>query len=241
MKSLPSRLLTSLFLGLVVTTLPAQPTPVADQPPVRVEIKAISIGRGLTQAGVLQVGEKKPLYVPSFALSQPLFYEGPRDLVFVQTQLKDGVNKEVPVATATLPQDVAKVFILLTPSALSRGQFTTQVVPDLASGEGVTDARVVNLSPRPISLALNDDKRLIPAGESVAVPLIKGKLSVLIVRKNKQSEDESDICNETYSAPEGGRLTLLISNSSPTQSAENEAVSIISLVEEAVHVTPLKP
>ena len=240
MNPISACLLAPLFFGLVAATLSAQPEPVPSKP-VKVEFKAVAIGRGITQAGVVQTGGKVPLYIPAYGLSQAFHYEGPRDLVFVQTQLKDGANRDIPVATATLPSGVAKVFILLTPSSLSPGQFTTQVVSDLLGdgAEGVAD--VVNLSSRAIRMGLNGSPSVVPAGKSLRVPLVKGRISVVITQKHKQSEDEPDLCRETYTAPEGGRLTLLISNASATQSAEDEAVTIIPLAEEAARVAPLKP
>jgi hypothetical protein len=82
-------------------------------------------------------------------------------------------------------------------------------------------------------MALNGAQHTVPSGKSISVPLRKGTLGVVITRTHKKVEDEADLCRETYTVPDGGRLTLLVSNSVATQTAEDEAVMLIPLIEEA--------
>ena len=158
--------------------------------------------------------------------------------MFTQTQVNGGEKLEVPVATATLLPDVPKVFIVFRPSSLSPGHYAAQVIPNLAvQGDG-PGARVINLSSRPIQMRLNDSKKMLSPNQSIRVPLIKGKVSVFIPREHKQAEDEADICNETYAAPDGGRLTLLVANAVDNPPPQDEGVMVIPLVEEAPRVAP---
>ena len=83
-------------------------------------------------------------------------------------------------------------------------------------------------------MRLNDSKKVLSPNQSIRVPLIKGKVSVFIPREHKQSEDEADICNEAYAAPDGGRLTLLVANAVENQAPQDEGVMIIPLVEDAL-------
>jgi len=225
------------LLGLAVTPLFAQPETGVEKK-VKVEIRALSAGRGITDLGVIQGGKKTPVYPPSFALSTPFIYEGPPSLVFSQTQLHGDAKAEVPVANVTLPPDVSKVFIVFRPAPLTPGQFEAQVIPNgVVEGDSLS-ARVINSTKRQIKMRLNGAKHAVRAGESIRVPLLKGKVSVFIPREHKQTEDEADICNETYTVPDGARLTLLVANAASNQSAQDQGVMIIPLVDDAAPVTP---
>ena len=224
------------LLGLAVTTLLAQ-SETGVEKNVKVEIRALSVGRGITDLGVVQKGKKTPFYPPSFSLSTPFIYEGPPELVFTQTQVSEGISREVPVASVSLPLKESKVLLVLTPSALKPGEYNGLVIPSELAGPAAS-ARVINLSNRAISMELNGKAQRAKPGEALGVKLSKGKVTLFIPRVHKIADDEADICRETYTAPEGGRLTLLLMNESGAQSAESESLVVIPLAENSQLATP---
>ena len=220
------------LLCAVAAPLVAQPDPDGGKR-VEVDFQAVSIGRGIADLGVMQNGKKMPFYVPSFSLSSPIHYQGAPDLHFIQTQVGAGGSQEITVASATVPPQEKKVWILFTPLALSPGKYSTQVIPCAEVASLATSARIYNLSNRDIALELNGTAYRVKAGGSIGVPLRKGKVALFIPRVHKIADDEADICRETYTAPEGGRLTLLLMNESVAQSAASESLVIIPLAENA--------
>ena len=225
------------LLWVVITPLFAQPNPDGSKR-VEVEIQALSIGRGIADLGVMQNGKKTPFYVPSFSLSNPIHYQGAPDLQFIQTQVVGESSQEVTVASATVPLQEKKVWILFTASVLPPGKYSTHVIPCAAVDSLAASARVYNLSNRVISLELNGIAYRVKSGGALGVPLRKSKVNLFIPRVHKITDDEADICRETYTAPEGGRLTLLLMNESGAQTAESESLVVIPLAENSQLATP---
>ncbi len=225
-----NRVLTALVFALTAGALCAQPKPPVPQ--VNVELKAVAFGRGITNLGALQQGKKKMLYVPSYALSEPYTYQGPEEMDFLQTQVIDGVKKEVSVAKVKIPLEMRKGLVLFVPRAKEPGKFGSLVVPHSETDAPANTARFINYTGRVVPIALNNAQSLLENGKMVTVPLVKGRVKVFIPRVKKQADDQADICRETYTASEGGRLTLLIIPPLGGGFADNEeALTIVPLAD----------
>ena len=220
-------------LALVVFTavgLIAQQSPPA--PKVDVEFKAVAFGRGITELGFRQQGQKKPFYVPSFTLSLPVRYQGPQEFEFIQTQTIDGVKQEVPVAKVTIPLELHKGLFVFVPITKEPGKFGVLVAPYTETDAPANTVRVMNYTGRTVPLSLNNAKSLLENGKILVVPLVKGNVKVFIPRVAKNADDHADICRETYSAPAGGRLTLLLTPQPGGAASDQEALVIVPLADE---------
>jgi hypothetical protein len=216
------------FSGAVVHAQPKPPVPL-----VHVELKAVAFGRGITDLGFIQQGKKTPLYVPSFGLSLPRTYHGPQEFEFLQTQTIEGVKKEVPVAKVTLPLDLPRALLVFIPMAKEPGKFGTLVVPYSETDAPANTARFMNYTGRTVPISMNNNRQLLENGKTIVVPLVKGQVKVFIPRVKKTADDAADICRETYSAPAGGRLTLLLTPPVGGGFADNdEALVIVPLADE---------
>ena len=241
MKFLLNRVIT---FGLVLAagSLGAQPKPPV--PLVHVELKAVAFGHGINDLGFMQQGKKTPLYVPSFGLSLARSYHGPQEFEFLQTQTTEGVKNEVPVAKVTLPLDLPKVLLVFIPMAKEPGKFGTLVVPYSETDAPANTARFMNYTGRIVPISMNNNRQLLENGKSIVVPLVKGQVKLFIPRVKKTADDVADICRETYSAPAGGRLTLLLTPPIGGGFADNdEALVIVPLADEppAPSTVPTKP
>jgi len=231
MKFYINRAVASALFVIVGAHLGAQPKPPV--PLVHVELKAVTFGRGITDLGFIQQGKKTPLYVPSFCLSLPRMYHGPQEFEFLQTQTIDGVKKEVPVAKVTLPLDLPRALLVFIPMSKEPGKFGTLVVPYSEADAPANTARFMNYTGRTVPISMNNNRQLLENGKTILVPLVKGQVRVFIPRVKKTADDAADICQETYSAPEGGRLTLLITPPIGGGFADNdEALVIVPLADE---------
>jgi hypothetical protein len=199
---------------------------------VDVEFKAVAFGRGITELGFRQQGQKKPFYVPSFTLSLPARYRGPQEFEFIQTTTLEGVKQEVLVAKVTIPLELRKALLVFVPMNKEPGKFGVLVVPYTETEAPLNTVRVMNYTGRTVPLSLNNAKSLLENGKTLVVPLVKGNVKVFIPRVAKNADDHADICRDTYGAPAGGRLTLLLTPQPGANANDPEALVIVPLADE---------
>jgi hypothetical protein len=225
-----------LLLG-AASVLTGQPEPVSTATPVALEFKAVSMGRGIGDLGVMQNGKKTPFYAPALTLSPAVSYLGKPELIFTQTQWMAGAPSEAIVATATVPAGLNKALILFSQTATHPNRYTAVLVPNNDTNTALNQVRIINYTNRAINLILNNSPHSISPGVTTTTPLRNGALQLAIPRVNPASQDTAEVFHETYTPSPDSRLTLILTSPNKAQTAEDQAVSVLSLVDTAAPAT----
>lgn len=229
------------MLGIVCLAMPACLVCAqedVEMPMVNVDFKAVSLGRGIADFGYIEDGKKEPFYAPSYSLSVERKYRGPQLLRFVQTQKADSGKQEVPVASIMLPLEQKKVLILFAPSPKDPEKFLTKALPYMDENFPADRIRVYNYTGRELTVGLGGAVQKLEKWRNVTVPLRLEGVELFIPRLNKPVGDEPDLCREVYSAPEGSRITLIIMRAPSARNSEDEALSVVPLVDAPIEPVP---
>ena len=219
-----------LLLGTAAGLI-AQPAQSTTPPTVALEFKAVSMGRGISDLGIMQSGKKIAFYAPALATSPSLNYIGTPELIFTQTQIIDGLSREESVATATVPPGVNRAVILFAQTSQNPQRYSTVVVPDTDTHAPLNSARIINYAKHAITLVVNDRPHTLASGATVTAPQRKGLIVLSIPKLNPESKDTAEVFNETYNVAQGSRMTLIITSSPKATTAKDQAVTVLALVD----------